>query len=142
MTPEIIVSLIGISLIICLIAFAIWLEYKNKKELEEDKNREELKEYLNREVSKPVEPSPTVACEDCKCEVKIENAYEVKVGRKYIDISPNWYYTKHDKSSDPFYYCKRCKPTFSRIELELDCEYYYKELEVNKGGEPVGYKKK
>ncbi len=131
MTPEIIVSLIGIFLVVCLIAFAIWLEYKNRKELEED---------FNREVSQP--SSPTVTCEDCKCEVKEENAYKVKVGRKYIDISPNWYYTKHDKSSDPFYYCKRCKPNFSRIELEPDCEYYYKELEVTQDGEPVGYKKK
>lgn len=121
--------IITLIITLCLYLIIIWLV-----------SREEQKENWLHNI-KDIKPT-TVTCEDCKCEIKEENAYKVKVGRKYIDISPNWYYTKHDKSSDPFYYCKRCKPTFSRIELELDCEYYYKELEVTKDGEPVGYKKK
>lgn len=74
----------------------------------------------------------TATCEDCKCEVKLENAYKVK------------YVLGH------FYYCQSCKPNYDRVTLEyrntdgvvdyVDC--YYKELEVTKDGEPVGYKKK
>lgn len=115
MTPEIIVSLIGIFLVVCLIAYM--MEYTNRKELEE---------YFNSKVSKPVEPSPTVTCEDCKCEIKEENAYIVK----YI-------------YSSKLYFCRKCKPNYNKICLDYNGNIsYYKELEVTKDGEPVGYKKK
>jgi len=94
-----------------------------------DKDEDLFADFVTKTVIKPT----TVTCEDCGCEVKIDNAYVVN-GFSY-----------------KLYYCKKDKKNYDMVSEFPDYSSgkmitrYYKKtdfIEVTKDGEPVGYKKK
>lgn len=73
----------------------------------------------------------TVSCDTCKCLLNKSDSYIVKrVSTAWSLIQEEYY--------DELFYCQKCKPNYTK---EIDGDYY-KELQVDIKGEPIGYKKK
>lgn len=80
-----------------------------------------------------IESNDTVSCQDCKCLIKKSDAYEVDER------------TIGGLTQRVLHYCNKCKPAYTKVDYghaAFDVSTtYYKELQVTKQGEPVGYKK-
>lgn len=114
--------------IIAILSIFFAVTYSEKKDLErtlqdcrnmEDKKRLAEQEEKNRE-NKPV------SCETCRCLLNRVHAYKV-----------------HSNLGDEFF-CQNCRPDYKTkiFDFSTSKTLYYKELQVDINGEPIGYKKK
>ncbi len=78
-----------------------------------------------------------VKCEECRHWVDNIDAYPVL----HNDLC-RFRYTSPVSSSETLWYCKLCKKEYFKITTDgLGETRYYKEIEVDEKGEPIGYAK-
>lgn len=77
-----------------------------------------------------------VSCNKCKCLIYKHNAQEVET---LFTNEFNIPYLGNTKSYK--YYCNTHRINYDRIVSTTFGDYYYKEIEVDEKGEPIGYKK-
>lgn len=78
----------------------------------------------------------TVSCNTCKCLLNKSDSYIVMNKNSFYGM--HLYEVECQKEYFESFYCQKCKPNYTKI---LDTGYY-KELQVDINGEPIGYKKK
>lgn len=77
-----------------------------------------------------------VSCNTCKCLLNKSDSYIVMNKNFFYCVRP--YGGEHQKEYEESFFCQKCKPNYTKI---LDTGYY-KEIQVDINGEPIGYKKK
>lgn len=85
--------------------------------------------WENKEPTK-VEQEDKVKCNECKCWLSKADAQTVE----FLSTGISFGYSYH-------YYCKSHRKPYTRLLLSSLDRIYFKEIEVDEKGEPIGYKK-